>query len=321
MLKLFKMGKNIKILITLSRSLGDTIVIIPSLKNIREFFKDAEMDLVTSKLGFEFLKNCPYISNIYILERKNNLFYFFKYLILILKLRRKKYDLSFHFYASISECWLGFLSGIKKRAVYRHSMRRKDLFSTYPSVKKELKSVIERNFDLLKVTGIPVKEYSLEVYLNDKDKKEADDFLNVNNLSKYIIFAPHSGDLSKEWDIDKWVELKNILEEKGYKILWILDPKRTEEISGVFYKGDLNVAISLIERASFFIGLDSGLKHIAVAVSTPSLSLLEEDKVIEWHPYDTSIHQIITGRSIKEIKVSQVLDRLLPLLNQKNHVL
>jgi heptosyltransferase-2 len=47
---------------------------------------------------------------------------------------------------------------------------------------------------------------------------------------------------------------------------------------------------ALISQASVFVGNDSGPRHIAVAVETPSVTLFGPEHPFEWHPYPTDRH-------------------------------
>jgi heptosyltransferase-2 len=47
---------------------------------------------------------------------------------------------------------------------------------------------------------------------------------------------------------------------------------------------------ALISQASVFVGNDSGPRHIAVALETPSVTLFGPEHPFEWHPYPTERH-------------------------------
>ena len=80
---------------------------------------------------------------------------------------------------------------------------------------------------------------------------------------------------TKEWPFERWNEIVSLLLKDGYSIIQIgtqFDPVVTGAID-LRGKTSLPMAAFLLEKAKLFIGLESGLMHLAAAVGSPSVIL------------------------------------------------
>lgn len=99
-----------------------------------------------------------------------------------------------------------------------------------------------------------------------------------NLPEKYVVFHPLSSEECRCWEQEKWQLLadelfnRNIhIVELGYKNQVISDSPFYHNFT---YKRDLFEIAGIIQKASLFIGVDSGFAHIANAVQTKSVILL-----------------------------------------------
>ncbi len=92
--------------------------------------------------------------------------------------------------------------------------------------------------------------------------------------------------------------------------------------------------MALLGASGLFIGNDSGIKHIACALGTSTLTLFGPEDLEEWHPYKAGDgHEVIIkdvpcrGRGcgllecehltcLKEISVEEVLEKTRAMLSQ-----
>jgi ADP-heptose:LPS heptosyltransferase len=109
----------------------------------------------------------------------------------------------------------------------------------------------------------------------------------LNQLKpRQLIIVIHPGPTwaVKEWPITSWISLVEKLREQGHEMIFQLGTKIrahlqeafAPEIPGVISlveKLSLEETIALISMADLFIGIDSGLLHIATCVRTPSVGL------------------------------------------------
>lgn len=91
----------------------------------------------------------------------------------------------------------------------------------------------------------------------------------VQNSCRGALYAA----VTKEWPFDRWTRLAERLMADGHRLVQIgtqEDPPvpRAVDLRG---KTDLPRAAAILEEAKLFIGLESGLMHLAAAVRVPSV--------------------------------------------------
>ena len=87
------------------------------------------------------------------------------------------------------------------------------------------------------------------------------------NIGEYIVVQPRGANDNRIWDINKWEEL----------LKRITIPVRSLGDANIFYR-DIQEMINFINNAKMFIGIDSGLKNIALICKTPTLMLFDREK-------------------------------------------
>jgi ADP-heptose:LPS heptosyltransferase len=96
----------------------------------------------------------------------------------------------------------------------------------------------------------------------------------------FIAFHCRSHEVARDWDIEKWRALKELIEKKiGIPIVEVgLKSTFAEQNDGTFIDlcGQLNLleTAAVIARSTLFVGVDSGPAHIANAVRCPGVILM-----------------------------------------------
>jgi ADP-heptose:LPS heptosyltransferase len=112
---------------------------------------------------------------------------------------------------------------------------------------------------------------------------------NFNLPKEYIVIQASSANNKapyKNWDIEKWLELFKYLQIKSPSSTLVLLGDNTElhlnekinssnhpNVLSLIGKTTLNDAMEIIYQSQFYIGLDSGLMHIAVALNKPTFTI------------------------------------------------
>ena len=153
-----------KILAVRIGMIGDAILLIPSLRALREKFNDSHVVILCSEVNKEVFKNCPYLDQI-IAVKFDDLINPFRLLAVINKLRSFEFDLVIDF-----EQWLrasaliSFFSlareriGFKTPGQFRHYLFTK----TMPHIRNQHE--LECFLDLLKPLDIFPKNKNLELF-------------------------------------------------------------------------------------------------------------------------------------------------------------
>jgi heptosyltransferase-3 len=323
-----------KFLLVKLNHIGDTLIMTPTIKYIKENFPNSTIDVVVRKGCEGVLEDNEYIDNIITIARpeknKRNLKDSFKeFLSLFKKVFFKRYDYAFDLSNSDRAKFIILLSFAKRRGINAWHAKlglKKYLFTDFSyyawgknhQVYKDFKTVQ----DILKKNGEPG-----HLYINIKN-------VNKNVLKrfeieskKYIIIHPTSRWSYKEWQIDKWREVIKYLKNSNFEILITCGPDK-KEIEKVKKIADgLNVKITegkttlrelafLIKNAEFFIGVDTAAMHIAAAVQTPVIALFGPSDEWSWYPWKVK-HKLVLGNCVCKLTRNFICDKskLLPCMD------
>ena len=80
--------------------------------------------------------------------------------------------------------------------------------------------------------------------------------------NKYVVFGPQATSGCKEWVYDHWVELSELLKEKGYDVITLTqNPYHIKGVKNVFSE-PMDVVATYLHHAEFMVGLGSGLSWL-----------------------------------------------------------
>ena len=151
------------------------------------------------------------------------------------------------------------------------------------------------------VRSIPAASvFSLpKVYLSSEERRFALNFLNDHGLDlrNDCIVAVHvgSGDPRKRWFPDRYGEVISSIVGSGAKVFLLSGPSDDDIVAQVYEGVERNKVFivrgipirkvaAIIDRATLFLGNDSGLMHLASAVGTPTVSLFGPSDPVTWGP-------------------------------------
>ncbi|MCR4293103.1 MAG: glycosyltransferase family 9 protein, partial [Candidatus Kuenenia sp.] len=268
-----------KICIIHLNQIGDLVFSLPLLKALRDNFPGASIHSVVKPYLGELLSDSPYVD--VVIRRENGLKSKVK---LLRKIRRAGYDLLITLSHS-EECLL--LTALSKARI-------KAGFSHFPwDLCLDIKEKIEghnswhNNSKLLKHLNIAVSKNDYVGLINIKDSS---DYPGLPE--KFVIIAPGASSkrFSKTWEHNKFAELILLL-EKNYGLIPVLVggrenmdynsriisilQERNVEASLVNFTGKLSLRAlcSVLKAASLFVGIDSGIMHLASSMDIPVVGL------------------------------------------------
>ena len=112
-----------------------------------------------------------------------------------------------------------------------------------------------------------------------------------------VAIAPGAKRPTNKWPLDRYAKVAEVLAARGYFVLLLgaaNDHESCASIASLAGRGVLNLAgrLSVLEscealrRCAFAICNDSGVQHMAAAVSTPCVSIFSvRDMRGKWRPY------------------------------------
>lgn len=303
-------NKKIKILVMRYRFIGDTLLTVPFLRNLRYAYPEAQIDMLVAPVSGEIIEKCPYVDNfIYFDTTKKHRYEnkegqkkktFWTYVKL---LREQKYDKAYVLKRSFSSAFLAFAAGIKERIGFNTEGRG---FLLTKRVKyEENRHEIDCFLDVLKADGIEVKDNYLENRIDEEESAQMREFLNKsiapeNQQLKKVIVHATSGNRKKEWDKQKWAQVVTWLaNEKNAQVLFNgtkNDSQTYEEIMS-YVREDLKVqplnlcgnfnlrqTLAFTSECDLIVGCDSGNLHIAASVGVPVVAIFGPMNPVKWKP-------------------------------------
>jgi len=311
---------------------------LPLLKALREFCPRAEIHSVVRPHLGELLQDSPHINMA--IRRKRGIV---NDLRLLSEIRRTRYDLVIALSGSPSCLMITGLSGARGRVGFRHfpwdaGLNVKEVPEGYHSSHNDLK--------LLKRLNIPAAQMDYVGLLSLRERKDSEGSTECwwsRIGDHYVVLAPGTSVRRgmKAWEEKKFGKLIVLL-KKTYGFTPVLvgdekDRKGNERVieeakqrdrdgkmdSIVNLAGKTNLAdlCQLLKRASLFVGVDSGIMHLASSLDIPVVgifgptdpsqvgpqnkrSVVVQQKEMECVPCDLKgckERRCLTGLDVKEV--------------------
>lgn len=278
-----------KILVIRYGTIGDSIFASAFYRELRNALPDARIDILVDDIAEGVMRNCPYINKIFYIDGKYR--NFLGYISLFSKYDTVYFLKNDRFFSTIA-----FLAGVKERIGFDVKRNR---FLTLTSAYNEDRHEIDCYLDLLRISGIPVKNDKTEAWLDRINDSTAKEIVSCIPNKKIIIQA-YSRFPQKNWLDEYWIEvikyLSNTLQAQVFFVGGAKDIKSYQNITDnikdeldllpINMCGKLTIpeTISLVNNMDMVIGIDSGIIHAAAALDIPSILLHGPTSLIRWKP-------------------------------------
>lgn len=305
-----------KILVMRYRFIGDTVLTVPFLRNLRSAYPAAQIDLMIEPFSGQVIEGCPYVNRVIPFEFKTIHTYsaaserskFSGYLHYWKLIRENRYDAAFVLKRSLSSALLVWAAGVPRRIGFATEGR--GMLLTDRVVYRHDQHEVENFLDCLRVLDVPASSASLELWPSqNNDEKARSLFTNAgwkNDDFKIIIHAAASLP-AKQWPLERFAAVMKVLRDKHnarfiytgargdaalYQKIEKHGPFNGLDLCGVT---NLRENISVYRKANLFFGVDSGPMHMAAATGIPVVALFGPTDERKWGPWGEG-HTIITKR-------------------------
>ena len=308
------------ILIIKHGSLGDLIQANGAIKDIKNFYKNRKVFLLTSQPYAIFMSECPYIDGVIIDKRlpRWNLFY-----LNTLKKNLKRYNFSKVFDLQNSNRTKFYKKFIINKEVEWSSSET----VLEPGQKKsdfDKDPVLERMELQLKKSGIET-EFTRNVNI-EWAIKDVSRLIKQYANNEYILLFPFC---SKKHQNKKWPYFKELIVKlkQDYKnkfpILIAPGPNEIKEANTLNAKVvtdnqnpvDLKTLISLISNAKFILANDTGPAHIASHLDKAGLVLFGSHTSARKVSIENYNFKALTVKNLKDLNVDTVITEIKSKLN------
>jgi ADP-heptose:LPS heptosyltransferase len=302
------------ILIIKHGSLGDLIQANGAIMDIKKFYKNRRVLLLTSQPYSVFMSECPYIDGVIIDKRlpRWNLFY----------LNNLKKNLSKYNFSKVFD-----LQNSRRTRFYKKFILNNIEWSSTETTLKsgEKKSDFDRDPVLdrmelqLKQSGIET-EFTKNVNL-DWAFEDVSRLVKQYTNGEYILLFPFC---SKKHQNKKWPYFKELIlklkqdYKNKYPILIVPGPNEIEEANSLNAKVvtdnnepvNIKKLISLINNSKFIISNDTGPAHIASHLDKKGLVLFGSHTSAKKVSIESYNFKVLSIKNLKDLDVDTVLNKI-----------
>ena len=307
------------ILIIKHGSLGDLIQANGAIKDIKNFYKNRKVFLLTAEAYSIFMSECPFLDGVIIDKRlpRWNLFYLKK-----LKDKLLRYDIS-----KVFDLQNSSRTKFYRRFIIKNAEWSSTETSLEPGQNKndfDQNPVLDRMEIQLKKSGIDT-EFTKNIDLNWATT-DISRLLKQYANNEYILLFPFC---SIKHQNKKWPYFRELISEikidykNKYPILLAPGPQEIEEankLNGKVVLDDnkpvnIKTLVSLINKAKFVIANDTGPAHIASHLDKKGLVLFGSHTTAKKVSIENFNFKALTVQNLEDLSVETVLNEVKSRLN------
>ncbi|HEY0323839.1 MAG TPA: glycosyltransferase family 9 protein [Pyrinomonadaceae bacterium] len=296
-----------RVLVVRLRSIGDTVLATPSLRALRRFLPEAEIDILLEDWVAPILEGFPHVNRIITVERGN----LAGRARVAKELRGARYDVAFNLHGGTTSTILTRASGARHRVGYS-SYRYSRLYNHAAPPANELwgkaaTHSVEQQLALLGWTGVPVSDRPpTHLAVTAEASKSIDEKLRAEGIGEsapFALFHPAAAFETKQWAAEKFARVAEALDARGLGIVSVAAPSEAETINALRKHSSVNIksftdlrlpeVTALAARSCLFVGNDSGIAHIASAVNIPAVVIFGSSNVRHWHPWANPLSEVV----------------------------
>jgi heptosyltransferase-2 len=294
-----------KILVMRYRFIGDTILTVPFLRNLRRAEPDARICWMVAPGSAEVVAGIPYV---------DELIYWDPVTIhadsrgthrtlgdkarFIAGLRRRGFDKVYLLKRSLSSAIMAVLAGIPERIGFDTEGRGFLLTRRVPY--RHDRHEVENFLDVLRADGVPVGDDYLEAWLSPEEKGFATDYLSERGVGEgdlLIGIHPFAANQARTWHEDNFIRLANLLHGRyGGRIL-LFGGGRDLELCAPFRERitpppvmavgstTMRQTMALLAHCRLLVCNDSGIMHLGAALRVPLVAVFGPQSPVKFGPW------------------------------------
>jgi len=272
-----------RILVIRGGAIGDFVLTLPAIKLLRDRFPDAHLEILGFKHIAALAEQRFHADAVRSIESATLARFFAKDAELPDELARyfAGFDLILSYLFDPDGV---FEANVKKGAA--------GMFIAGPSRLNEKEHAALQLARPLASLGLSLSSPAAQLFPTESDRDAIKSLLDDSGDT--IAFHPGSGSESKNWPIENWIKLGDVLLAEGFRLLIVAgeaDATRTQQLKDVWNGKRVRFAenlplphlAALLEHRAF-VGHDSGISHIAAAVGARCLLLFGRTDPSIWAP-------------------------------------
>lgn len=288
-----------RLLVIRHRAGGDLLLATPALRALRQGLPEARIEVLTSRGFAELLEGNPDVDAVLAFDRRSIL----SQAGLYVQLLKGGYDVVLDLVSNPRSAFLSVLTRARVRVGYDLPGRAWAYTLRLPRERVGpdgpiLRYAPEAALDQVRALGLPAGELALRFTVTPRAATRIDGWLRAEGLPgdrPLVACLPAGSWPAKAWPAERFVQVMDALAATaGAEVVWLWGPGERDlaircrdgmrapaRIAPLAGWQDLG---ALLARASLLVGNDSGPKHVAVALGTPTVTVFGPTHPATWHP-------------------------------------
>lgn len=300
---------------------------LPALRAIRDRFPYAKVTVAVGKPGKELLSLSGYTNEVLELDRVAlrdgpTLISIGRIAKFVAQVRKAKFDFVIDLHSYYETNILGFLSGAPHRLYSRRENRSLDFLGNFkprPARESTTAHLVDRYLDVLKPLGIENPPRTPKLSTSTADDLAVEAMLKKEKAHSGELLVgifPGAGNVSRLWPLENFAEVADHLTRNDkVRVIVFAGPEERDLVPQMrrvfpsrtifFDRLTIPQLASAQARLTLFISNDTGPAHIAAAVGTPVVVIMDRPDLHSFTPAGEQ-NRFVGGRKITEIPVADV---------------
>lgn len=296
-----------RVLLIKLKHLGDTLLLTPTIRFLKETFPDILIDVIVRSSCEPLLESNPDVSRVFAIARpeaKRRTWWagLRENLRLIQIISTTRYDFAFDLSDSDrAKVWV-WLSRAKVRGFRRIDVKpswKHRVFNRFDDAPLVSLHQVGRDFETVtRIMGVSGNAGPLTFHPRVDEIALTGRFAWIRSSKPYAVIHPTSRWAYKEWLPERWAEIADRLANIGYRVIVSGGPEPREAetvalIQSLAKSQPLSIAGQsslhefgyILGCARMFLGIDTLAMHLAAAMQTPTVALFGPSVISAWTPW------------------------------------
>ena len=281
--------------------MGDILHTMPAVQRLRDAWPKVEITWILEPKWMPLLHGSGLADHLLPLDRRSLLSVW----IAAKWLRRWQPDLAIDFQGLIKSALTALVSGASRRIGFIDTQLREREAGVFYTEAFAAQSphVVARNLELVASLGFTKSDKILQGPTGFPE----------GNLppGDFVLAAPYAGWKSKQWPIERYIEIGKRLEQSfGYKLVLNVMPANVTPASEFLWRHEsgMDGLIHATRRARAVLGLDSGPLHLAALLGKPGVAMFGPTDPARNGPHGSTIRVLRSYGAITTYKRGTELD-------------
>lgn len=294
-----------RILVVCTKYVGDGVLAIPFLRNLRRGFPRARIDVLGGPGTRDILADCPHVDEVLVWsrpERRTCRTSLAASRTQAAWIRKRGYTRSYLLKRSLSAALMASWAGIPHRVGFASDWSW--AFLSRSVFMRHGRHQVQLTLDLLRADGLVTDDGANENWTTPEAVRRVDSVLaSLPAARRRVFLAVCSTDDQRHWPLDRWAQVTTwLVKERGCDVHLcsaprdvaahgvlrsLVDPGVAAHLHDLSHALCLREVPALLARMDACLGIDTGLLHVGASFGVPIVALFGPTDAARWAPWDT----------------------------------